>query len=98
MRKILSRTAAVLIVLLGLSFASLNYDKAERLNLYVAQVELPIAVWLVLAIALGAAAGVFSTLGIILRQRREMRRWRRKANDAQKELSELRKLPIRDQP
>ena len=97
MRKILWTVIAILLVLLGLSFAMLNPEPAE-LELYAGRAPLPIAVWLVLAIALGAVAGVCSTFGIILRQRREIRRWRRRANDAQKELSELRKLPIRDTP
>lgn len=97
MRKILWTTLAVVLILIGLSFAMLNPQKAS-LNLYVGQATLPVAVWLVLALALGAIAGICSTLGVILRQRREIRRWRRKANDAQKEISELRKLPIRDNP
>jgi uncharacterized integral membrane protein len=97
MRKILWMVLAIVLVLVGLSFAMLNPEPAE-LELYVGQASLPIAVWLVLALALGAIAGVCSTFGIILRQRREIRRWRKRANDAQKELSELRKLPIRDNP
>jgi uncharacterized integral membrane protein len=97
MRKIIWTTVAVVLILIGLSFAMLNPQEAS-LNLYAGQATLPIAVWLVLALALGAIAGICSTLGIILRQRRDIRRWRRKTNDAQKELSELRKLPIRDNP
>jgi len=95
MRKILWVLIAIVLILVGLSFAMLNPDSAQ-LNLYAIQMTLPIAVWLVLALALGAIAGICSTMGIILRQRRELKRWRKQANEAQRELSELRKLPIRD--
>lgn len=97
MRRVIGIAVAVAVIALGLSFAMLNHEDVT-LNYYLGRSSLPLSLWMVAALALGAAIGAVSTLGMIARQRREIGRLRRQIEDAQKELSELRKLPIRNTP
>ena len=95
MRRLLGLIAALLILLLGLSFTMLNAEPIQ-VDFYFGSAELPLSLCLVITLALGAVLGVLSSLGLLVRQRREVRRLRRQAGNTRKELTELRKLPIRD--
>jgi len=97
MRRLIALVIVVLVVALGLSFAMLNADSAE-LNFYFGRLSMPLSLWMVVAVLVGALLGVVSTIGMFFRQRRELARLRRQVADAEKELSELRKLPIRNSP
>lgn len=97
MRRAIGIVVAVLIVAIGLSFAMLNHDDAT-LNYYLGQATMPLSLWMTVALLLGAIFGVISTLGVMARQRRELSRLRRRVDEAQRELSELRKMPIRNTP
>ncbi len=97
MRRAIGIVVAVLIVAIGLSFAMLNHDDAT-LNYYLGQATMPLSLWMTVARLLGAIFGVISTLGVMARQRRELSRLRRRVDEAQRELSELRKMPIRNTP
>ncbi|PWG63466.1 lipopolysaccharide assembly protein LapA domain-containing protein [Spiribacter halobius] len=97
MRRLIALVIAVLVVALGLSFAMLNAESAE-LNFYFGQLSMPISLWMVIAVVVGAVLGVLSSVGMVFRQRRQLARLRRQIADAEKELSELRKLPIRNNP
>jgi lipopolysaccharide assembly protein A len=93
--KIVGFLFLLLIVLLGLSFALLNAQPAV-IDYYFGAATLPLSLILVLALILGALLGVMASLGVILRQRRELVRLRRNAGHVRKELNELRKLPMKD--
>lgn len=97
MRRAVGIAIAVLIVVFGLSFAMLNHGDAD-LNYYFGRATMPLSLWMVIALGLGALLGALSTLGALARQRHELARLRRRVADADKELSELRKMPIRNQP
>lgn len=97
MRRLIALVIAVLVVALGLSFAMLNAESAE-LNFYFGRLSMPISLWMVIAVVVGAVLGVLSSFGMVFRQRRQLARLRRQIADAEKELSELRKLPIRNNP
>lgn len=95
MRRAIGIVIAVLIVVVGLSFAMLNHDDAT-LNYYLGQATMPLSLWIAVALALGAVLGAISALGVVARQRRELSRLRRRVDETQRELSELRKMPIRN--
>ncbi|MGD8709535.1 MAG: LapA family protein [Ectothiorhodospiraceae bacterium] len=97
MRRLIAFIAALAIVALGLSFAMLNADSVA-LNYYLGTATMPLSLWLVVALLLGAILGAVSTSGLLIRQRRELARLRRRVDVAQKELTELRKMPIRNAP
>jgi len=96
-RKLIWSLLGAALVIFGLSFALLNPAQAA-LNLYVGTVTLPLAVWIVLSLVVGALLGVLATAHKVGQQRRELSRLRRSADDANRELTELRKLPVRNQP
>jgi putative membrane protein len=97
MRRAIGIVVAVIIVVIGLSFAMLNHGDAT-LNYYLGQATMPLSLWMIIALILGAVAGALSTIGVVARQRRELSRLRRRVDETQRELSELRKLPIRNAP
>ena len=97
MKRLLWLAIVLAVVAVGLSFAMLNPQDVE-LDFYFGRLPLPISLWLVLAFALGALVGMGAALGIIMRQRWQLVRLQREAEASRDELSELRKLPIRNSP
>jgi putative membrane protein len=96
MKRLVVLLLALVVVAIGLSFAMLNADPIT-LDFYIGSLALPISLWLVLALAVGVALGLGAALGIITRQRWQLKRLRREAASSREEVSELRKLPIRTQ-
>lgn len=94
MRRVLGLILVIILIALGLSFAMLN-PQPVALDFYFGQSTLPLSLALVMALAIGAFVGVLVVVGIVFRQRWQLRRLNRQLNSAQSELSELRKLPIR---
>ncbi|MEX0374454.1 LapA family protein [Spiribacter pallidus] len=97
MKRLLALLVALVVVALGLSFAMLN-PEPMALDFYLGRMTLPASLWLVIALAIGVIIGAGAAGGLILRQRWQLARLRRQAASAQEELSELRKLPIRNAP
>lgn len=97
MRRVVGFVAALIIVFFGLSFSVLNAQRVA-LDFYFGRADVPLSMILFVALALGAVLGVLAAFGVVLRQRREVAQLRRRIGDAQKELAELRKLPIRNVP
>ncbi|QGM21404.1 DUF1049 domain-containing protein [Spiribacter sp. 2438] len=85
----------LIVIAIGLSFAMLNPGDAP-LDFYFGELTLPISLWLVIALALGALLGMGAAMGVIVRQRWQIARLRKEAETSRSELSELRKLPIRN--
>lgn len=94
MRRLIVLLLALVVVAIGLSFAMLN-SAPINLDFYIGELSLPISLWLVLALALGVLLGLGSAIGILTRQRWQLKRLRREAASSRQEVSELRKLPIR---
>ena len=95
MKRLLGLFVAVIVVAIGLSFAMLN-PKPVALDFYFGALTLPVSLWLVISLALGSVMGLLAAAGILMRQRWQLARLRREAARHREELSELRKLPIRD--
>ena len=93
--RILSLGILLIVFLLGISFAVLNPDKIS-VNYYFGESEIRISTALVLALVIGALLGVISGLGIILRQRTRISRLNRMVSVTEKEVNNLRSLPIKD--
>lgn len=93
MRRLVDLVAITIIAVLGLSFAILNTDVVQ-LNYYFASIRVPLSLLLIMVLFVGALLGALSTVGILLRQRAEIRRLRRRSKVEHKALSERSKLPI----
>jgi len=85
----------LLVVALGAALATLNADTV-RFDYYFDAMDLPLSMVLVVTLGVGALFGVLAGLSLSLGVRRENARLRRSLNLAEQEISNLRKLPIRD--
>ncbi len=97
MRRVIGLFLLLLVVLLGLSFALLNAGSVE-LDYYFGSVSMPLSLLVVLVLILGAVLGVLAAMTMMLRRRREISSVRRRLAETEKELNELRRLPLKDQP
>lgn len=95
MRRLLGLAAILLIILFGLSFSLLNAARVD-VDYYFGAIGMPLSLALVAALIVGAVLGVLSALGVVLGKQRELRRLRKRVRDSEKELSELRRLPLKD--
>lgn len=95
MRRLIGFLAILIVILFGLSFALLNANRVD-VDYYFGTVGTPLSLALVAALIVGAIIGVLTTLGMILGKQREVHRLRRRVKDTEKELNELRRLPLKD--
>jgi putative membrane protein len=93
--KLIKLISMVLVVLIGVSFACLN-SEVIKVNLYITEIKIYLSILLVLALGLGILLGFLSMVGAYLRLKAENYRITNKAKWAEKEISNLRSLPIKD--
>jgi len=93
--RIVALLLLLIVVVLGLVFAVLNAHPVE-LHYYFGTSESPLSLIVVLAFGVGVLLGIFSSLGIIVRLKRDASRLRKDVKLAEKEVSNLRNLPLRD--
>lgn len=95
MSRLVSFLLVFLLALLGLAFAVGNAKPVE-LNYFLATREVPLAMTLVLTLAVGALVGILFSLGLVIRCKRETVRLRRQVQLAEQEVVNLRNVPIKD--
>lgn len=95
MKRIVGFLFVLVVLIFGLSFGLLNADPV-KVNYYFGSRELPLSFVLVVMLIVGALAGALAALGMVLRTKRELHRLRREIRVAEKELSNLRSLPLKD--
>ncbi len=96
MRRILTLFAMLIVVVVGILFAVLNADPVV-LNYYFGSRAMPLSLVLVLAMLIGAILGVLACSGVLMRQRHTIHKLRRSVELAEKEVENLRAIPIRDE-
>lgn len=94
--RILGLIFFLVVVLIGLSFAVLNADPVT-LNYYFGSSKMPLSLVAVVALVTGAVLGVIACLGLILRLKKQNARLRKNIRVAEKEISNLRNIPIKEQ-
>lgn len=95
MKRIFLLVVFAVIVVLGVTFAVLNAEPVT-LKYYFGSSEIPLSLVVVLSVAFGAVLGMLAGVGLWLRSRREIARIRKSAQVAEKEIANLRSIPIRD--
>ncbi len=95
MKRIVFLLFFLVVLVVGLGFAVINIDPV-KVNYYLGSVEMPLALLIVLSIAVGGVLGVLATMGKIVGAKGEAVRLRRSLNGAQKELEKLRSSPQPD--
>ena len=84
----------ILIAVTGIAFAVQNADPVT-LNYYLGSVETPLSLALVGALGLGALLGVIASTGVIFGMKREISKLRRERKNTEKEIMNLRNIPIK---
>ncbi len=87
----------VVVLVTGLLLFTRN-NQVIFFDFLVGKVDLPLSLLLLGALCLGAALGMLSMLSVLLRLRQQKSRLQRQAQLAEKEINNLRVLPLRDQP
>lgn len=94
--RIISIFFMVAIVIFGITFATLN-SESVTVNYYVDQSTLPLSLLLVLVFAMGCLLGVIVGLWLVLKAKIRNYRMRQKLRLAEKEIENLRAIPLQDQ-
>ncbi len=95
MSRLFSFLVLLILVVAGLAFAVVN-DQPVSLNYFLGVIDVPLALTLVLTLALGAALGILFSMGMIVRLKRDGLKLRRQAQLAEQEVANLRSIPIKD--
>jgi len=96
MLRLLYFLLALIVVILGVVFSVLNADTVQ-LHYYLGSIELPLSLVLILAMIIGALLGVLSSLGFIIGSRRSASKLKRSVEVAEKEIVNLRNIPIKNE-
>lgn len=95
MSRFLMLIAAMAFFVIGLAF-HLKNDQLVILNFYVGSFEAYFSVFIIASAIVGVIFGIVSTVPMIFRLRRQNRRLLRQIDMTEKEVKNLRALPIKD--
>ena len=95
MKRLLTFIFLLLIIVIGLSFTVLNAGEVE-LNYYFDTVALPLAAVVLISIVLGTLLGILATLSLVFAAKAENVKLQRKVGLIEKEIKNLREIPIKD--
>ncbi|KTD49476.1 hypothetical protein Lrub_0575 [Legionella rubrilucens] len=86
----------LLLILVGVSFAALNASSVE-VNFYVTTVTMPISILMTIMLGIGIVVGFLIFLLRYWRLKRELARVRNQLRLTEKEIKNLRDIPLKDQ-
>lgn len=95
MKRIIFLVVFLFVAIVGLSFALMNAETVT-LNYYFGAVTAPLSIVVVVSVALGALLGVTASVGVVLGLKREIMRLRHSLKATEKEVANLRSLPLKD--
>lgn len=95
MKRIIIFTILLLVALVGLSFALINAEMVS-LNFYFNSIQAPLSLVMVVSLAIGAVMGVVASLWVVIGLKRELAKMRKSAKVSEKEIANLRSLPMKD--
>jgi lipopolysaccharide assembly protein A len=93
--RIISYVFLVVIVLFGMTFATLN-SESVTINYYLGQSTLPLSLLLVLVFALGCLIGMVVGFWLLIKAKLLNYRLRQRLTLAEKEIENLRAIPLQD--
>lgn len=85
----------LVIFLLGLAL-HLRNDQLVSFHYYAGSLDMPLSFFLLLSLVIGALLGLLACVPLILGLKRENARLARQASQAQREIDNLRVIPVRD--
>lgn len=93
--RIISFFFLIVIVLFGMTFATLN-SESVTINYYLGQATLPISLLLVLVFAFGCLIGMVVGFWLVIKAKIHNYRMRQRLSLAEKEIENLRAIPLQD--
>lgn len=93
--RILTYITLALIVILGFTFAVLNAEPVN-LNLFVMSPEMPLSLLVALALVIGALLGALVGMTFFIKLKFKYRQLKKRVEMAEREVENLRALPLRD--
>ena len=93
--RIIMYILTLMIIVIGISFAALNADPVA-INYYVGESHLPLSLLLALTLAFGGILGLFVSTWLFLKTKKENFQLKHRVKNAEKELENLRAMPIKD--
>ncbi len=85
----------IIIVAIGLAF-HINNDSPVTLDYYLGTVEISLSVVVITSVLIGAILGLVASLSIIIPLLREKAKLNKAVKTAEKEVSNLRSIPLKD--
>lgn len=95
MLRLIYLSISLVVIILGVAFAVLNAESVQ-LNYYLGSIEMPLSLVLVMAMIVGALLGIFASLNLIIGSRRSATKLKHSVEVAEKEIVNLRNIPIKD--
>lgn len=95
MARIVSLIIFLVMLVGGLFFGVLNAD-VVKLNYYWGVSDIPLSLLMVLMLIVGAFSGVIASMFMVLKIRRQLASVRRQFRDQEKELENLRVIPLKN--
>jgi len=96
MKRIIYISAIILTLVIGAVFSARNAGVVE-LDFMVTTIETNLSLAILIALILGAIMGVFASLLWLISSKRENQKLRKQTDTLNKELINLRSIPIRDE-
>ena len=96
MKRVIYLILAMILIIVGIYFAVLNADNVT-LHYSFGSTEVPLSFILVIAMIIGAILGVAASASLFVGSRREIARLKKKVDVAEKEVNNLRSIPLRDE-
>ncbi len=95
MSRIAKLILILVILLFGLAF-HLKNNQLVALNYYVGAIELPMSLVIVLVLILGALLGILASLPLIIKLKQQKLRLEKQIQNSEKEINNLRVMPVKD--
>lgn len=96
MKRILNVGFYLLLVLFGIIFASLNSEPVGLDFFHFGTLQIPLSIVIVMAIGIGVIIGFIVSFTQLMKARREISKLKKSVQLAEKEVANLRTIPIKD--
>ena len=96
-KQIISVSLFVIVLVAGLAFFVKNSKEVE-FNYIIGTITLPLSLLILLSLVAGVILGLLSVTTLLLRQRRRIARLQQQVQVAEKEVNNLRVMPVKDRP
>ena len=95
MSRILTFCFVLFVMVLGLAF-HLRNSQLVNLDYYLGSLELPFSLVVITALCLGALLGVFASMPLLIKLKRRNAKLSKQVKVSEKELNNLRVIPVKD--